>query len=40
MELESDIVYIDNPFVLDNIDDKDLQDILNHRDNIISKTEK
>ena len=37
MELESDIVYIDNPFVLDNIDDKDLQDILNHRDNIISK---
>lgn len=37
MELKSDIVYIDNPFVLDNIDDKDLQDILNHRDNIISK---
>lgn len=37
MELESDIVYIDNPFVLNNIDDKDLQDILNHRDNIISK---
>lgn len=37
MELERDIVYIDNPFVLDNIDDIDLQDIVNHRDNIIAK---
>ncbi len=37
MELYSDIVYIDNPFILGNIDDTELQDILNHRDNIIAK---
>lgn len=37
MELYSDIVYIDNPFILDNIDDAELQDILNHRDNVIVK---
>lgn len=37
-ELESDIVYIDNPFVLDNIDSADCDNIIsNHRCNTITK---
>lgn len=37
-ELESDIVYIDNPFVLDNIDSADCDNIIsNHRCNTIIK---
>ena len=37
MELESDIVYIDSPFVLDSIEDNNCIDELEHRCNIIQK---
>lgn len=37
MDLESDIVYVDDPFVLDNMDYVFSDDILGHRDNIMLK---
>lgn len=37
MDLESDVVYIDSPFVLDNIEYIDCDDLLSHKCNVINK---